>query len=86
MEHTPNNHNQLISRIPLFVQVVACALEIQVRHGQQSGASDRNEDNEASRPPSFLINQHIQQFVITQVEKLLHELLSKTDPTTPSPV
>ncbi|KAA6361287.1 MAG: hypothetical protein EZS28_043185, partial [Streblomastix strix] len=65
--------------------VVAYALEIQVRHGQQIGASDRNKDNEASRPRSFLINQNIEQFVLTQVDKLVHELLNKTDPPAPSP-
>ncbi|KAA6383376.1 MAG: hypothetical protein EZS28_021098 [Streblomastix strix] len=85
MELAPNNHNQSISRTPLFGSNVAYALEIQVRHGQQIGASDRNKDNEASRPPSFLINQNIEQFVLTQVDKLLHELLSKTDPPAPSP-
>ncbi|KAA6354260.1 MAG: hypothetical protein EZS28_050213 [Streblomastix strix] len=83
-KHALNNHNQPISRTPLFTSFVAYALEIQVRHGQQSGASDRNKDNEASRPPSFLINQNIKQSLLTQVDILLNKLLSKTNPPTPS--
>ncbi|KAA6392547.1 MAG: hypothetical protein EZS28_011926 [Streblomastix strix] len=86
MKHALNNHNQPISRTPLFTSFVAYALEIQVRHGQQIGASDRNKDNEASQPPSFLINQNIEQFVLTQVDILLHQLMNKTDPSAPSPV
>ncbi|KAA6360263.1 MAG: hypothetical protein EZS28_044210 [Streblomastix strix] len=85
MELALTNHNKHISRTPLFGSVVAYALEIQVRHGQQICASDRNKDNKASRPPSFLINQNIEEFVLTQVDKLLHELLNKSDPQTPSP-
>ncbi|KAA6397087.1 MAG: hypothetical protein EZS28_007388 [Streblomastix strix] len=83
-KHALNNHNQPISRIILFASFVAYAFEIQVRHGQQSGACDRNKDNEESRLPSFLINQNIEQFVLTQVDKRLHQLLSKTDPSAPS--
>ncbi|KAA6377852.1 MAG: hypothetical protein EZS28_026621 [Streblomastix strix] len=86
MEHALNNHNQPILRTALFAPLVADALETQQRHGQQSGASDRNKDNEASRPPSFLINQNSEQFVRTRVDKLLRALSSKTDPPTPSPL
>ncbi|KAA6353831.1 MAG: hypothetical protein EZS28_050642, partial [Streblomastix strix] len=83
---TNHNHIQSLLRTPLFAPLVAYALEIQVRHGQWSGASDIIEYNEASRPQQFLTNQNIEQFVLSLFDKLPHERSNSTDLQATSPL